>query len=557
MELPLLLFVSAYVSGKTDSFFTTEQTKREGEQIMRCIFGRGIRKAGAIALAALIAFGLVLQIPVTAHALAPIVLIDYPRNESMEPAGPTSNVRVQVRLRLPEDVVSGMDPNWYNPTSILAKNSKDEIIFYKCYTCPDPGYCVTTGNAWITDAFIPFEKPGIYTIWVYTNYPGADWDKAVVYAYDPSSDLWIADDYLLAYQGSAKSVTIPKSVKRIKNDAFFDKELTRVTLPEGLKEMGDGCFRQSGLTEVTIPDSVTTMGNNVFYYCRSLKKATIGKGLKALPEGTFVRSGLTSVTIPETITEIGYLCFGGSDSLTSVTLPKTLKKIGVYAFEGCSKLKSLTIPPSVTSIGEDAFANCAADFKLTVTAGSYAEKYAKQYKIPYTAVGGKTDISKAKITDVKDQTYTGKAVKPAVTVKLNGKQLKEGTDYKVAYANNVKIGKATVTVTGTGKYEGKATASFSIVPGKVKISALKAGKKKLTVTWAKMKGITGYEIQYSLKKSFKNAKTIVVSKASAKKTVIKKLKSKKTYYVRIRAFGTADGVRYYSVWSKILKKKVK
>ena len=68
----------------------------------------------------------------------------------------------------------------------------------------------------------------------------------------------------------------------------------------------------------------------------------------------------------------------------------------------------------------------------------------------------------------------------------------------------------------------------------------KAGKKKLTLSWSKKKGIDGFEVQVSNKKSFKNADTYTLKKGK-KKLVIKKfkgkkLKSKKKYYMRIRAF---------------------
>ena len=60
-------------------------------------------------------------------------------------------------------------------------------------------------------------------------------------------------------------------------------------------------------------------------------------------------------------------------------------------------------------------------------------------------------------------TYDGKAKTPTATVKLGSKTLKAGTDYTVSYANNVKAGLATATVTGKGNYTGTAKATFSIV----------------------------------------------------------------------------------------------
>ncbi len=62
--------------------------------------------------------------------------------------------------------------------------------------------------------------------------------------------------------------------------------------------------------------------------------------------------------------------------------------------------------------------------------------------------------------------YTGKALKPGVTVKIkvDGKTvtLVNGTDYTVTYANNVKVGTATVTVKGKGNYTGTITLTFKI-----------------------------------------------------------------------------------------------
>lgn len=59
-------------------------------------------------------------------------------------------------------------------------------------------------------------------------------------------------------------------------------------------------------------------------------------------------------------------------------------------------------------------------------------------------------------------TYNGKAKKPGVTVKVGGKKLINGTDYKLSYSSNIKAGTAVVTVTGKGKYTGKVQKTFTI-----------------------------------------------------------------------------------------------
>ena len=169
----------------------------------------------------------------------------------------------------------------------------------------------------------------------------------------------------------------------------------------------------------------------------------------------------------------------------------------------------------------------------------------------------KADIGKAKVSDVKDQVYTGKKIIPKVIVKLDGKKLKTGKDYKLSYKNNKNIGAASVIVTGIGNYTGKQTVSFNIIPKPVTLSSVKAGKKQLTVNWKKTSGITGYEIQYGLKKDFKGAQSITIKGANTDETIIKKLNKRKTYYVRIRSFKTVKKVNYYSVWSSAKKAKVK
>ena len=148
-------------------------------------------------------------------------------------------------------------------------------------------------------------------------------------------------------------------------------------------------------------------------------------------------------------------------------------------------------------------------------------------------------------------------LKPTVTVKIDNKILKKDVDYTVKYQDNKAVGKAKVTITGKGKYTGTVKTTFIIKPKKVSGLKLKAGTKQLTVSWKKSSGVTGYEVQYGLKKTFSGAKTVVIKKAATVKTELKKLKAKKTYYVRIRAYKTVKGTKYYSDWSKAVSKKTK
>ena len=73
------------------------------------------------------------------------------------------------------------------------------------------------------------------------------------------------------------------------------------------------------------------------------------------------------------------------------------------------------------------------------------------------------DVQYAEITlSPTSFTYDGKEKKPNVTVKMDQTTLKENVDYTVSYSNNIKAGKATVTITGVGEYIGTKTATFTI-----------------------------------------------------------------------------------------------
>lgn len=98
----------------------------------------------------------------------------------------------------------------------------------------------------------------------------------------------------------------------------------------------------------------------------------------------------------------------------------------------------------------------------------------------------------------------------------------------------------------------------TVKPKKTSIKKLSKGKKKFTVTWAKVSGIKGYQIQYSSDKKFKkNNKSVTVTKQKTTKATVKKLKSKKKYYVRVRTYKTVNGKKIYSSWSKVKSVKTK
>ncbi len=164
----------------------------------------------------------------------------------------------------------------------------------------------------------------------------------------------------------------------------------------------------------------------------------------------------------------------------------------------------------------------------------------------------KKNVSKLKYTKISNKTYTGKAIKPKMTVKDGSKTLKNGKDYTLSYKNNKNTGNATITIKGKGKYTGSVKKTFKIVP---KAPSLKvtAGKKSAKVN-TKTKGANGYVVEYSLKKNMSAKKSMTITKTSG---IMKKLASNKILYVRSRAYKTIGGKKYYSSYSSIKSMKVK
>lgn len=154
-------------------------------------------------------------------------------------------------------------------------------------------------------------------------------------------------------------------------------------------------------------------------------------------------------------------------------------------------------------------------------------------------------------------TYTGKTIRPSVTVTVNGKKIGSSA-YKLYYKNNKNSGIGTVQVRGTGKYSRiNKTLTFKILPPKTLLTGLKKANRSFTASWKKNIQATGYQIQYAADSRFtKERKTVTVGKQSATRYKISGLKNKKTYYVRIRSYKRVGKKVLYSSWSTVKKIRV-
>lgn len=94
-----------------------------------------------------------------------------------------------------------------------------------------------------------------------------------------------------------------------------------------------------------------------------------------------------------------------------------------------------------------------------------------------------TDIATAGaiIADIEDLTYNGKEQHPSPVVTLNSNVLEAGSNYQVTYSEGcTNVGTYTITVEGVGRYSGRLTKTFKIVPYDISGCDIKVENKPYT-----------------------------------------------------------------------------
>lgn len=157
----------------------------------------------------------------------------------------------------------------------------------------------------------------------------------------------------------------------------------------------------------------------------------------------------------------------------------------------------------------------------------------------------------------KNYNYTGKEIKPSIkvysedlegdyfSVKLNPKY------YNLTYKNNIKPGKASITITGKAPYYGSKTVTFNIKPNNAKLSKVKVKNKKIKITCKKVK-CDGYEFRYK-KSTLKWGKSASkkgwkIKTQKSNKFISKKLKSG-NYFVQVRSYVKVKNKKIYSSYT--------
>ena len=182
-------------------------------------------------------------------------------------------------------------------------------------------------------------------------------DGRFEYVEDTENGGYMIYDYLL----NEDAVEIPaeingKPVTSIDQYSFYQKTMTSVTIPDTVKKIGESAFYEcKNLKNVHIPDSVTDLEPYSFGDCYALASFNIPKGITEIPAYAFEWANITSLDIPDNITKIGEGAFGFCENVTSLTIPDSVTEIGEKAFQSCKGLKSFEVPKNVTKLSGNAF----------------------------------------------------------------------------------------------------------------------------------------------------------------------------------------------------------
>ena len=303
----------------------------------------------------------------------------------------------------------------------------------------------------------------------------------------------------------------------------------------------DGAAAIKGATGLTYKVTKEDIGYRLI--CQVKAKKYSGYRAKYVPENTAMyRTVIIRVKVPVK-----------KKALTKKMI--CLKK--KYAYEGKAIKGNETVKDGkeVLDSGKDykaSYQNNKNLGKATITIKGIGN-YKGTKKVSYTIV--KRSVRSATCHYKKTRSYTGRWVKPNVTLKVGKVKLKKNRDYTLVYRNNLQIGKASVVIRGMGNFTGKKTITFKIVPQTPKIQKLKKNKKSFVITYSSGKMVHGYRMEVSTASSFAAKKTqkYILNGNRFEACGLKK----GTYYIRVKAYYSKKGKRYESGYTSKRKIKIK
>ena len=148
-------------------------------------------------------------------------------------------------------------------------------------------------------------------------------------------------------------------------------------------------------------------------------------------------------------------------------------------------------------------------------------------------------------------TYNGKEKNPSVTISYNGLALVKDQDYTLSYTNNVKVGTATVTVSGLGSFTGTVSCEYTIFPKAPTSVNSSISGKTVVLSWKKTASADGYVLYRRAKKSKEWEAIQEITNYKTIKYTDESCIYNQTYEYALRSYADTDDGTLWSDYSEI------
>lgn len=362
-------------------------------------------------------------------------------------------------------------------------------------TCYQGGYCGAGDEKkmkyYLQEGTLKFITDG--TNCAMENYAASavPWRGFTYSAIDLSSNVKSISDYAFAKvdnygkfvaNTSLATVSIPSTITSIGTKAFFNcTALAAIIVDPGNPNYSAAngvLFNKAGTELICYPAGKQEDEANNYTYTMSNSVTSVAEGAFAFNthlKGIAVESGGSSFKGVDGVlynaAETSLICYPAGKEGDLYTVASSVTSIGAYAFQSCTALRNLYVLRSTEEGGITAGGACMLDgthssLKILVKSGSVDAYKGDANWSAYRDKIFAMDLSNS-ITITLDSSepfdYTGSAITPTITVRdIVGTILVIGTDYTVAYGDNIAVGTGHITVTGQGNYTGSKTIDFYI-----------------------------------------------------------------------------------------------
>ena len=354
-----------------------------------------------------------------------------------------------------------------------------------------------------------------------------------------------------AFNGCSKlkKIEIPDSVTYIGSKAFDGTAFynTIKNWKDGVLYCGNHLISaKSDVTKITVKASIVSIAAGALDNCKSLKKINV-----------LNPKCVINCTIPKTAV------IGGAEGSTAEDFAQK-NNMSIDYFEECTHSDKVQVVIAATCTEQGAVQSRCADcdklISQTFTAPlGHTMVITTPAKAPTCTTSGNTQAGYCTFCGYKEVS----TVIPATGHNF-GNNSANCLACGVANPNYVAPTQPTPSTTPTQPNQNDTNTSndedvtVTSKPKSASIKKVKGAKKAISVTWKKVSGVKGYQVQVATDKKFKkNKKTVTIKKQKTTKTTVKKLKAKKKYYVRVRTYKIVNGKKVYSSWSKVKTVKTK